>query len=77
MTAGLITIVFALVGFAVFFFIVKRMVRMAVRLALVGAILFALLVGAIAWWWYAPLGDGSAVPNGNRQPATSRPARQK
>lgn len=77
MTAAIIAIVFALVGFAVFFFIVKRMVRMAVRIVLVGAFLFALVVGALAWWWYAPLGGASSSQNANRQPANaSRPARK-
>ncbi|MBA3241463.1 MAG: hypothetical protein H0T60_09600, partial [Acidobacteria bacterium] len=46
-------VVFAVVAFGIFFFVVKRVLRMAIRLALVGAILFALLAGAVAWWWYA------------------------
>ena len=35
----------AVVGFGVFFFLVKRVLRMALRLAVLGAILFALLAG--------------------------------
>ena len=72
-----ITIGFALVGFALFFFILKRMVRMALRLALIGAFLFALVVGAIAWWWFNPLGNAS-TPNAARPqaPSAARPTRK-
>ncbi len=68
-------VVFAVVAFGIFFFVVKRVLRMAIRLALVGAILFALLAGAVAWWWYAPFGGGGggdASRNGN---SAARPAR--
>jgi hypothetical protein len=68
-----VILVVALLGFAVFFFVVKRLLRMAIRLAVVGALLFALLAGAVAWWWYDPLG-GDAPANRNRGGA-ARPAR--
>jgi high-affinity Fe2+/Pb2+ permease len=58
----------ALVGFWLFFVVLKRVLRMAVRLAVVGALLLALLVGAVAWWWYDPLGG----PTGNRNAPSSR-----
>ncbi|HEX8503176.1 MAG TPA: hypothetical protein VF659_21510 [Pyrinomonadaceae bacterium] len=63
----------ALVGFWLFFVVLKRVLRMALRLAVVGALLLALLVGALGWWWYDPLGG----PAGNRNaPArTTRNAR--
>jgi hypothetical protein len=61
----------ALVGFWLFFFVLKRVLRMAIRLAFIGALLLALLAGAVAWWWYAPLGS---TPSQNRN-ATARPAR--
>ena len=64
-----IIIAAALVGFWLFLFVLKRVLRMAIRLAVVGALLLALLVGALAWWWYEPLGGGS---NANR----SAPARK-
>jgi uncharacterized membrane protein (UPF0182 family) len=67
-----VIIVVALVGFVVFFFVVKRVLRMAIRLAVVGALLFALLAGAVAWWWYDPLGDAPANRNRN---GSARPAR--
>jgi|GEM_PF-1383489 len=72
----LVVLVLALAGFGVFFFVVKRMLRMAIRVAVLGALLFALLLGALAWWWYDPLG-GRAPQNGNRRDATTRPARAK
>lgn len=54
----------ALVGFWLFFVVLKRVLRMALKLAFVGALLLALLVGALAWWWYEPFGGGPS--NGNR-----------
>lgn len=63
----------AVVGFAVFFFVLKRLLRMAIRLAIVGALLLALLAGAVAWWWYDPL--GGRPENRNARPSNSRPAR--
>ena len=80
--AALITVAFAVVGFAIFFFVVKRLVRMAVRVALVGALFFALLVAAVAWYFYAPSDrstrdGGGGGGGGARQSATpSRPARK-
>jgi hypothetical protein len=64
-------IVAAVIGFSIFFFVLKRVLRMAVRLAFVGALLLALGAGALAWWWYAPFGGGSKT-NSNR----SAPARK-
>jgi len=69
-------IIFALVGFALFYFVAKRVLRMAIRLALFGAVLFALLAGAVAWWWYDPLGPSDdARPNRNSASRPARPAR--
>jgi hypothetical protein len=66
-----IIIVAALLGFWLFLFVLKRVLRMALRLAVVGALLLALLVGAVAWWWYDPLGGS---PSNNRN-APARPSR--
>ena len=66
-------VIFAVIGFAVFFFVLKRLLRMAIRLAFVGAVLLALLVGAAAWWWYAPFGGGSDA--GQNRNSAARPAR--
>lgn len=68
-----IIVVVAVLGFGLFFFVVKRLLRLALRLAIVGAVLFAVLAGAVAWWWYAP-GEAPAQ-NRNRNAAGARPAR--
>jgi len=67
-------IVVALVGFWLFFFVLKRLLRMALRLAVVGALLLALVAGAVAWWWYSPLERG-AGQNRNAPARSTRPAR--
>jgi hypothetical protein len=64
----------ALVGFVLFFFVLKRLLRMALRLAVVGAVLLALLIGAVAWWWYSPSG-GATNQNRGTPARTTRPAR--
>ncbi|HEX8151233.1 MAG TPA: hypothetical protein VF591_28895 [Pyrinomonadaceae bacterium] len=64
-----IIIVAALVGFWLFLFVLKRVLRMAIRLAVVGALLLALLVGAVAWWWYEPFGGSDANRNAPARPA--------
>jgi hypothetical protein len=69
-----ITIAAALVGFWLFFFVLKRALRMAFRLAVVGALLLALLAGAVAWWWYAPAASTQGQ-NRNAPARATRPAR--
>ena len=66
--------ILAFVGFFLFFFVLKRLLRMALKLAVVGAILLALVAGAVAWWWYSPLERG-AGQNRNAPARTARPAR--
>ena len=70
-----VIIVAALLGFWLFFFVLKRVLRMAIRLAVVGALLLALLAGAVAWWWYAPLSGATQGRNSNATARPSRPAR--
>lgn len=65
----------ALVGFWLFLFVLKRVLRMALRLAVVGALLLALLVGAVAWWWYDPLGGGASDTKRVSPARPSRPSR--
>ena len=71
----IIIAVAALVGFWLFFFVLKRVLRMALRLAVVGALLLALLVGALAWWWYDPLGGRPTNTNRTGPSKVTRPAR--
>lgn len=68
----LAVIIFAFVGFGLFFFVIKRLLRMAIRVAIMGALLFALLIGAFAWWWYKPL---SQTPSSGNRNGAARPAR--
>lgn len=71
-----IILVIALAGFGIFFFVLKRLLRLALRLAMVGAVTFALVVGAVAWWWYAPLDKArDAVKRQRNSNAKTRPAR--
>jgi hypothetical protein len=65
----------ALVGFGLFFVVLKRVLRMAVRLAAVGALLLALLAGALAWWWFDPLGGRPSNSNRTGPSRVTRPAR--
>lgn len=59
----------ALVGFWLFLFVFKRLLRMALRLAVLGALVLALLAGAFAWWWYSP----SERAPGQKRSAPARP----
>ncbi|MEP6925960.1 MAG: hypothetical protein ABI954_15940 [Pyrinomonadaceae bacterium] len=72
-----IGIVAAVIVFIVFvgaamlvFTMVKRTVKLAFRLLIVGILLLIAVAGAASVWWFA----GSPAPNTNR-PATIRPAR--
>ena len=65
----------ALVGFVLFFVVLKRVLRMAVRLAVVGALLLALVAGALAWWWFDPLGGRPSNSNRTGPSRVTRPAR--
>ncbi|HEX8852199.1 MAG TPA: hypothetical protein VF754_01860 [Pyrinomonadaceae bacterium] len=67
--------VIAVVGF----FVLKRVVRWAVRLFLLGVAVVLLLTGAVMWWWYAPA-DTQAPARQNRNgaaAATPRPANRR
>ena len=67
---GIVAIIaVALVGFWLFLFVFKRLLRMALRLAVLGALVLALLAGAFAWWWYSP----SERAPGQKPSAPARP----
>jgi hypothetical protein len=66
--------VIALVGFWLFLFVFKRALRMALRLAVLGAVVLALLAGAFAWWWYSSPSERTPPPRTNA-PRQARPAR--
>lgn len=74
MTTGILIFIVMLVFAAgVLFMIVRRAVRMAIKLALVGLLLLVLLVGALGLWWYAP--SSSDTSPRNARPSPTRPAR--
>ena len=67
--------VVALAGFWLFLFVFKRLLRMALRLAVLGALVLALLAGAFAWWWYSPSEGAPGRKPGAPARPVSRPAR--
>ena len=78
MTLGIIAVLAIVLGVvaAVGFFVLKRALRWAVRLVLLGVAVLLLLVGALLWWWYAPAdGGGAPARQNNRGGAGVRPAR--
>jgi hypothetical protein len=67
--AVLISLFFAIAAAGVVFFVVRRLVRWAFRLALVAALAVAVLIGAAVLWWY---GSFSANETPTRRPAATR-----
>lgn len=73
MNIAIIIGVVVLVGVLwVFMFMARRAVRWAIRLALLGIVVLALLVGAVAWWWYGV--GGSTGPQRESHPTGTRRA---
>jgi hypothetical protein len=72
--AIIIGIIFVLGGGWVFLFMAKRAVRWAIRLALLGIVVLALVVGGLAWWWYYGSGSQSAPAVKETRPAATRRA---
>ncbi|MBA2501389.1 MAG: hypothetical protein H0V27_00785 [Pyrinomonadaceae bacterium] len=71
MTLAIIAIVLV-VSAALIFTLARRALRLVVRLALVGALLFAVLAGAL-FYWYKTGGLNSYL--NTRTPATNRSTR--
>lgn len=79
MTYGIIAVLLLVLGLVatVGFFVLKRMVKWAVRLALLCVGLVLLLTGAVAWWWWQPSGTNTREPaRQTNRGAESRPARR-
>ena len=80
MSLGIIATLAIVLGVvaAVGFFVLKRVLRWAVRLFLLGVAVVLLLAGAVMWWWYAPAGgDTPARQNRNGAAAAPRPANRR
>jgi predicted benzoate:H+ symporter BenE len=67
MTFTTIFVIAGAVLLVIFFLIAKLAIRWAIRVAIVGVILVALLGAGGFWWWSNRL---TAKPKPNRQPAT-------
>ena len=68
-----------LVLFGVFLFFARRILRLALKLAFVGAIVFSLFGGAmLGWWsgWFSPSSKGDGVTIQSPQRANSNRRRQ-
>ena len=74
MLSAAIVAAVALLGLFVFFFLLKRTLRLFVRLALLGLLLLLALAGAGLWWWYGPEADEGRAPASDSAPQRPRPA---
>jgi hypothetical protein len=70
MEISIIVAVFGVAALAVLFFLARRLMRLAVRLALFAILALILIAGGLFWWW-SGAGD-SLQQNGNRNSAPSR-----
>ena len=75
MSLVITALVFVLVV-AAFLFIARRVLRIALKLAIVGVLLLLLLAGAVYGWWQGWFSSGSTErptstqrPNSNRRPS--------
>lgn len=68
METPIIALVVGVMAIALLLIVLRRVMRLAIRLVLVGLILLALLVGGVVWWWN---GSGNSNAPGNR-PGTTR-----
>ncbi|HEY3038774.1 MAG TPA: hypothetical protein VGJ66_08555 [Pyrinomonadaceae bacterium] len=66
MTFSTIFVIAGIVLLAIFFLIARLAIRWAIRVAIVGIILIALLGAGGFWWWSSRL---TAKPSPTRQPS--------
>jgi protein-S-isoprenylcysteine O-methyltransferase Ste14 len=72
-TTTIIGIVVLVGALCVFLLMAKAAVRWAIRLALLGIVILALVIGSVAWWWYGA-GDATTAPQREARPAGTRRA---
>ena len=73
MEVKIISIAVAILALAIFLFVAKRVLRLAIKVTLVGLVILALLVGAgVGWWngWF-----DSSQTKSQRRSAPARPTR--
>jgi heme A synthase len=73
MSIAIIAVSLLLIVAAVGFFIVRRAMRLAVRLILVGAVLLAVLIGAFSLW-YSTRDSASSSPQTEKRSTQTRRA---
>lgn len=74
MVTGIGLLLVLVVLFGVFLFFARRILRLALKLAFVGAIVFSLFGGAmLGWWrgWFSPASKGDRVTIQSNQRANS------
>jgi multisubunit Na+/H+ antiporter MnhC subunit len=67
----IIVAVLGLLSMGVLFLLARRVLRLVVRLALIGALVLFLLLGGLAWWW-SGAGNPASRHNDNRAGNTRR-----
>ena len=74
MEIGIIAIVVGVLALFVLFVVARRVLRLAFKLALVGALILALIAGGIFWWWQSSSSNATepkARPTTNTRRTTS------
>lgn len=64
------TIIIAVLGIGVLLFVARRVMRIAIKLILVGAVILIVLIGAVLMWWNG--GSNASQPKETRPAATRR-----
>jgi uncharacterized SAM-binding protein YcdF (DUF218 family) len=70
MSTPIIATVVGLMAIALLLIVLRRVVRLAIRLALVGVVALVLLVGGGVWWWNNSGSGNANAPADNRQGTT-------
>ena len=74
---SILIVVVSLLAAAIGFMILRRALRMALRLALVGMLMLALLVGGLLWWGYRTFYPSAEPTPRTTRPTSTRPARSR
>jgi hypothetical protein len=73
MEVKIISIAVAILALVIFLFVAKRVLRLAIKVTLVGLVILALLVGAGVGWWNGWFDSSQTKPQPRSAPA--RPTR--
>ena len=75
MDIKIISIVIGIFALVIFLFIAKRVLRLAIKMTLVGLVIVALLVGAGLGWWNGWFGSAETKPQNRSAPTKPAPSR--